>query len=190
MDLENRILEISKKKHFGHIGSCLSVLPILVDIYEHKKKGDLVILDNAHAHLAHLVVREKYEGLKGIQWKLTHFGIHCDKQVGCDVSGGSLGHGIGLGIGLALVDRSRAIYVVVSDGSMMEGSNWEALRIRDSLKLKNLKIYCNFNGYSAMEPVDILTMECRMRIFNADPQVFWTDNGKGFAGVEGHYKVL
>lgn len=190
MKLEDRILEISKKKKLSHIGSNISILPVLIDIYEHKKRGDIVILDNAHAHLAHLVVKEHYEGMKRIQWVLTHWGIHCDRKAGCDASGGSLGHALGIGIGLALINRSRAVYVVVSDGSMMEGSNWEALRLRDKLQLKNLKIYCNFNGFSAMEAVDVLSLECRMRAFGADPEVFWTDNGKEFAGAAGHYKVL
>lgn len=191
MHLEDRILEISKKRKLGHIGSCLSVLPILVDIYTHKQKEDIVILDNAHSHLAHLVVREYYEQLQRIVWRLARYGIHCDRKAGCDISGGSLGHGVGIAVGLAIVDRSRTVHCIVSDGSMQEGSNWEALRMKKSLGLKNLKIYCNFNGYSAMEEVDRLELECRMRSFCNDIEVYWTDNAlKELTGVKGHYKVL
>lgn len=190
MDLEDRIIEISKKRKLSHIGSCLSILPILRDIYSHKNKTDIIILDNAHAHLAHLVAREYYEHMDRIVWRLAKYGIHCDRKAGCDVSGGSLGHGIGIGVGLALTNRDKTVHCIVSDGSMQEGSNWEALRLKSSLKLKNLKIYCNFNGYSAMEEVDRLTLECRIRSFCNDIQVYWTDNGKEFAGVQGHYKVL
>ena len=73
---------------------------------------------------------------------------------------------------------------------MMEGSNWEALRIRDSLKLENLKIYCNFNGFSAVQEVDRLTLELRMRSFNSDPYIYWTNNGNQFQGLKGHYMTL
>jgi len=190
MVLEDRVIDISKKRHMAHIGSCLSVLPILVDIYSQKKHDDIVLLDNAHAHLAHLVVKEYYEGLKNIEKLYDEYGIHCNRKEHCDASGGSLGHAIGIGIGFAITNRSMAVHCVVSDGSIMEGSNWEALRIKDALKLKNLKIYCNFNGYSAMEMVDRCQLEYRMRSFCDDIQFYWTDNGKGFEGIQGHYKVL
>jgi len=188
--LEDRILEISKKYKLPHIGSCLSVLPILVNIYNHRNCHDLIILDNAHAHVAHLVVKEEYEQLSNIEKRLIKWGIHCERKAGCDATGGSLGHGIGIGIGLAIVDRCRTVHCIVSDGSMMEGSNWEALRIRDSLKLKNLKIYANFNGFTALDIVDRLTIEQRMRTFDQDIDFYWTDNGKGLQGIKGHYAIL
>lgn len=190
MELKQRILKISKDKGLSHIGSCLSVLSILVEIYEKKNPEDIVILDNAHSHLAHLVVKEKYEGLDCIEKLIEDHGIHCDRAAGCDASGGSLGHGIGIGIGMATATRSRNIYVIVSDGSMMEGSNWEALRIKRELKIDNLYIYCNFNGFTAVSSVDKYTFERRIKTFCPDVQFKWTKNGEGFEGVQGHYKTL
>ena len=52
---QNRIIEISKKHGLSHISSCLTATPILKEIYEIKKPEDLVVLDNAHAHLTHLL---------------------------------------------------------------------------------------------------------------------------------------
>lgn len=189
-ELANRILEISRKKQLSHIGSCLSVLPILIDIYEKKDIRDKVILDNAHAHLAHLVVKEHYEKLLGIEELIHKHGIHCDRYSGCDASGGSLGHGIGIGVGMALVDRSKNVYVIVSDGSLMEGSNWEALRIKENLHLNNLHIYVNCNGYTAVGLVDKAWLADRLRSFSPTINIFYTDNGEGFEGIEGHYKKL
>ena len=86
--LTNRILEISRKNDLSHVGSCLSVLPLLIEIYENKAPEDLVVLDGAHSHLAHLVVmeellREGYELGMGSKFdaeeKLKEFGIHCDR---------------------------------------------------------------------------------------------------------------
>jgi transketolase N-terminal domain/subunit len=57
MKNKDRIIQISKKLDLSHIGSNLSCLPVLEAIYKEKKPEDIVILDNAHAHLAHLVVR-------------------------------------------------------------------------------------------------------------------------------------
>jgi transketolase len=194
-DLRKRILDISKRKGLTHVGSCISCLPILIEIYEKKNVEDKVILCNAHAHLAHLVVRE-HEGLLDfkkigtIEEHIDKFGIHCDREAGCDATGGSLGHGIGIGIGMALVDRSRDVYVIVSDGSMQEGSNFEALRIKTDLELNNLHIYCNFNGFSAVAPVDLADLTTRMIAFDPTIKTFLTENGEGFEGIEGHYKKL
>ena len=64
--MRERILQISQEKHLSHIGSCLGMAEVLNEIYQLKKPEDIVILDAGHAHLAHLVAREKYEGLENI----------------------------------------------------------------------------------------------------------------------------
>lgn len=189
MELADRIKDISKRHGLSHIGSCLSVLPILEQIYQTKGKDDLVILDAAHSHLAHLVVREKYEKLEHIENILDKEGIHCDRKAGCDVSGGSLGHGIGIAIGLYLATGKR-IHVIVTDGSLQEGSDWEALRIIHDMKLDQIGIYCNFNGYTAVQPYKSKWIEKRMKAFYGKVKFFHTKNGEGFDGVQGHYKVL
>lgn len=225
--LVDRILQISKDKGLTHIGSNLSVLPILEEIYEKKKPEDKVVLCNAHAHLAHLVVKlnksfeedKKYkpnivnnlhETSSGIEYDenafdeefvdkayirrtkeiIEKYGIHCERSAGCDASGGSLGHGIGISIGMALSDRTKDVYVIVSDGSMQEGSSWEALHLANDLSLTNLHIYANLNGYTAVQQVDQIELEERILAFNPDVKIYFTQNGKGFEGVEGHYKRL
>jgi len=194
MNLQDRIKQISKDKGYSHIGSCLSVLPILEHIYITKTDRDLVILDNAHAHVAHLVVREKYDsdlkGILNIESLLDAYGIHCDRQAGCDASGGSLGHGLGIAIGYALADHTRLIHVILSEGSLMEGSTWEALRIVDELQLDNIEIYLNLNGYSAVSIVNRDKLSERVKRFVSRAHVWYTDNGEGFEGIEGHYKKL
>jgi transketolase N-terminal domain/subunit len=150
-------------------------------------------MDNAHAHLAHLVVTQKYfEDATGLvrfdpEEKIKKYGIHCDKRAGCDAYGGSLGHALGIAIGWALVNSKRKVYCIVSDGSMMEGSNWEALRIMDALKLDNIHIYCNFNGYSAVAEIDFKTLVQRMTAFRKGIEYRKTDNTKQFDGIKGHY---
>lgn len=199
MDNKQRILDISKKLGLSHIGSCLSVLPILEEIYAKKKPEDIVILDNAHAHLAHLVIRHEEVYKNNNDWvvnkdfveqSIERYGIHCDRKAGCDASGGSLGHGLGIGIGRALANPEIMIYVIVSDGSIMEGSNWEALRIANYMKIKNLEIHCNFNGYTAVSKVDPLEIWNRLNFYEGKIFLHQTDNGEGFEGVAGHYTKL
>lgn len=199
---KERILEISEKLGLSHIGSCISVLPILEEIYAKKKIEDKVVLDNAHAHLAHLIVRQHYDyEHKMWDWAegnaemlIEEYGIHCDRAAGCDASGGSLGHGLGIGIGMALANPNIKVSVIVSDGSMMEGSNWEALRIISDLNIRNIHIYCNFNGYTAVSKYKFTISKGRVEDYLGDEGInikfYPTKNGEGFEGVEGHYKKL
>ena len=185
MNKQKEILRISKKLGLSHIGSCLSVLPILEEIYAIKKPKDKVILDGAHSHLSHLLFTNptKAEAL------IKKHGIHCDRKAGCDASGGSLGHGLGISIGYALANPKITIYCIMTDGGMMEGSNWEALRLVTTLGLKNIEIYVNANGYSAVARVAPKFLKERMQVFH-DIHFRLTDNTKEFAGISGHYKKL
>ena len=189
--MKKKILEISKKLGLSHIGSCLSVLPILEEVYAAKNPQDKVILDGAHSHLAHtLFLEEKYGLTYYAEDIIKRYGIHCDRQAGCDVTGGSLGHGIGIGIGIALTDRKRTIYCITTDGALSEGSDWEALRIRKELDLYNLKIIVNMNGYTALSEIHKFDLTRRILVFCPDADIRYTENGKGFEGVQGHYRVL
>lgn len=197
--LKKRILEISQKKKLSHISSCLSVLPILQSTLSTQQPEDLVILDNAHAHLAHLVVKEElakepYELGMGAKFDaeelVEKYGIHCDREAGCSASGGSLGHGLGISIGFALANRDRQVSCIVSDGSLMEGSNWEALRIASELHLPNLKIHANLNGHTAVADIDVNKLGSRLKAFYPGINIHLTENGEGFEGVQGHYKVI
>lgn len=203
--LENRIIEISKELNLSHIGSNISCLPVYMEIYEKKRPEDIVIACNAHSHLAHLLVKEAYHPIvasfsnekmkKANRWPqrmIKEHGIHCDRKAGCDASGGSLGHGLGIAIGYALTNRKRDVYIVVSDGSMMEGSCWEALRLIDAYRLSNIKIYTNFNGYTAVAKIDRDLLVKRMKAFVKDINVRYTDNGDSslLEGLKGHYATL
>lgn len=194
MDNIKKILKISYELGLSHIGSNISVLPILEKIYKEKSPDDIVILDGAHAHLAHLIVRTPSLTEENIKNSIEKFGIHCDKNAGCDITGGSLGHGIGIGIGLAISNPTKKIHIIVTDGSMMEGSNWEALRLIDYLNIKNISIHCNFNNYTAIAELDwwrTHNLKDRIKLIIGDRVNFYfTKNGEGFEGVQGHYKVL
>lgn len=189
MTIKEEIIQISKDLKLSHIGSCLSVLPILEKIYAEKKLEDKVGMSNAHAHLAHLVVMEHNGLIVNSKELIEKYGIHCNQNAGCDVSGGSLGH-TGIAVGLALSDRSSNVHWIESDGSVQEGSFWEALRIKKQLNLDNLKIYVNLNGFTAVEVVDREDLSARIKAFCPEAEIWHTSNGEGFNSVEGHYKTI
>lgn len=186
--MKERILEISKEHNLSHIGSCLSMSEVLEEIYQKKKPDDLVILDAGHAHIAHLVAREKYENKK-MPDKITD--IHCNSADGCDVSTGSLGLGITIAIGRALAKPKRDVYCVLSDGGLMEGSCWESVRLKTDLGIDNLKIYINANGFGALSEIDLDILEQRVLAFCPDARFVRTNsNFSGVSGLAAHYEKV
>jgi transketolase len=73
---------------------------------------------------------------------------------GLEVSSGSLGHGLSVGVGLALAARrnqtGQRCFAVVGDGEMNEGAIWEALLFAAHFELSNLLVIVDENGYQAM----------------------------------------
>jgi transketolase len=186
--LQKRIIELSYKNKLSHIGSCLGLVDILDRIYTNKNPEDKVVISNGHAHLAHLVVREKHEGIDAQDY--IKYGVHCDREAGCDVSTGSLGQGISIAVGLALADRGNTIYCTTSDGESNEGSFWEALRIASDQKLLNLHIYLIANGYTAYDSMNIDLLERRLKGFYPVTIVRVNTDLPFAKGLEPHYKVL
>lgn len=193
MDNKQKILEISKKLKLSHIGSCLSVLPILEEIYAKKKPEDKVLLCGGHSHLAHLVIKDRADEKEDFYPSLNlieEYGIHCERAAGCDSSAGSLGHQGGIAIGLAIANPDSTIYLIDTDGSLQEGSCWEAYRIMKELKIKNIKCIVNMNGFTALQEIDKEELTNRLKAFCPDIDIRYTNNGEGFEGIAGHYKVL
>lgn len=212
-DLKRRILEISYLNKAAHISSCLTAVDIIDEIYQKKKPEDKFILSSGHAALALYVVLEKYNYYHfGMNDKKDEYTIHKKRYIDAeelyrksgvhphrdkinkiDASTGSLGHGIGIAVGMAYANPSINVYCLLSDGEMSEGSVWEALRITEELNLKNLKLYFNFNGLSAMERINIDRLVIRLgNYYKGDMRIYHTDCSylPCFSGVKGHYKIL
>lgn len=156
-ELKKRILDISYRKGLSHLGSCLTAVDIIKEIYDTKKPNEKFILSSGHAGLALYVVLEAFGG-RNAEEIFDHHGVHPDrcKDCGLEVSAGSLGNGIGIAVGMALADKNKDVYCLISDGECAEGSVDEALRVWDREKVTNLKVYLNFNGYGAYRKIPTL----------------------------------
>ena len=190
-DLKVRLILLSHKHQLSHLGSCLTALPILYNIYLNKKKKDRVILSQGHAGLALYVVLEEFMKADAEELLLRH-GVHPNRDKFIDCSTGSLGHGLPIAVGMALADRTREVHCVVSDGEMAEGSCWEALRIAKELKLTNLKIYLNANSWSAYDSIDVDYLERRIKAFEFPVHIYRTKLPEltFLEGLEAHYHTL
>ena len=150
IDIQKRVCDISYKKKLSHIGSSLWAAQIADSIFLHKKEDEPFVLSAGHGALGYYCVLEAYTG-KNAEDIFDHHGVHPDrcKECGIDVSTGSLGQGLPIAVGLALADRKRKVYCVISDGECFEGSIYEAMIMKRDLKLDNLEVHLAFNGTSA-----------------------------------------
>jgi transketolase len=88
-----------------------------------------------------------------------HFGVHLQKDVpGVEFTTGSLGHGLGLGVGKALAakadNKNYHIFVLLGDAELQEGSNWEAAMSASQYSLNNLTAIVDRNGYGVLCPTE------------------------------------
>lgn len=196
-DLKRRIIEISYKHNLSHLGSCITAVDIISEIYDQKKFDEPFVLSAGHAGLALYVVLEKNGG-RNAEDIFLHHGVHPDRCSDCGIvcSTGSLGQGLPIAVGMALADRKKNVYCLISDGEMAEGSIWEALRIYREQKLENLKVYLNFNGWAAYKQIkripgldEYLKMDHLLTINPVDTTTL-LDQFPFLKGQDAHYYVM
>ena len=190
-ELHERIIEISKKHHLSHLGSCLTSCNIIDEIYQIRKEDEPFILSCGHAFLSLAAILEKYYGFDAEKLYLKH-GTHPHRDIENKIycSTGSLGMGIGVAVGMALADRERNVYCLISDGEAFEGSIWESANAIRRYKISNLKVYCNWNGYSAYSEVEKWMMGNLLKIMpNINIRVDSVEK-YGLEGLSAHYVTL
>ena len=113
-------------------------------------------MSKGHGCMAQYVVLEnlgimakKY--LENYCTKNGKLGSHPDYGLpGIEASTGSLGHGMGLVVGIAHADKinkiNRKLFLVISDGELQEGSTWENMMMAANLNLNNLICFVDHNG--------------------------------------------
>jgi transketolase len=182
-ELRKEMINVTGWAGGGHIGGSLSMADMLTLLYfkvlriDPKNPAwddrDRFVLSKGHAGLGHAVAlaHRGYfdpELLREFNHFCSRFGMHLDasKVPGVDVSTGSMGHGLGQAVGLALGARVQGkawrVYCVVGDGECHEGSIWEAAMAAAHFKLDNLTVFLDRNRFCidgntedvmALEPV-------------------------------------
>ncbi|TCS79959.1 transketolase [Pectinatus cerevisiiphilus] len=159
-------MQMLEKAGTGHPGGALSMVEILVTLYFEKmnikphepnwKYRDRLILSKGHGNPSYYaVLSEKGYFAKEKLSTLRQYGSilqgHPDMNTtpGVDMSTGSLGQGLSIGCGMAIAAHMQhekfRVYVIVGDGELDEGQNWEALMSAVKYKLDNLTLIVDYN---------------------------------------------
>jgi transketolase len=161
-----RILDMSQNVSALHIGGAFSCTEITDVIYnacmrrEGKSSPDTFLMSKGHGCMIQYVILEDLGILSRADLDAYctvegRLGVHPDYgNPGIEASTGSLGHGLGMCVGMALAERGRrtngTVYTVLSDGEMQEGSTWEAFLMGSSLKLTNLVAVIDNNDFQSL----------------------------------------
>lgn len=155
----------------GHVGGSLSAAEILAVLYNgilqiDTKNPEWVLRDHfilSKGHISAMLVSILHlrgffdeNFLKTYCQMNSAFGKHTTKYIpGCEFAAGSIGHGLGFAVGLAIGKKldniNSRVYVLMGDGELNEGSVWEAAMAANKYKLDNLitivdRNKCNMEG--------------------------------------------
>lgn len=164
--LRKDILDMVYSAKTGHIGGDFSVCDILNVLYNRQmnltpenfsRKGrDHFILSKGHSVEAlYAVLADKGFFPKELLKTYSQFGSdfigHPNNKIpGIEMNSGSLGHGLSVGVGMAIAEKRDGsparVYVVMGDGELAEGSVWEAAMAASHYGLDNLTAIVDRNG--------------------------------------------
>ena len=168
--LRARVIQMSHDGQAPHLGSALSCIDILVAAYfaalridpaaPNAVDRDRFILSKGHAASAlYATLAERGFFDTELLASYNSAGSALPEQPspgalpGVEVATGSLGHGLPLGLGMALAGRvqQRAfrVVVVLSDGECNEGSVWEAAMLAAAQTLDNVTVIVDYNRWQA-----------------------------------------
>ena len=188
--LKKKIVEISYHSQEGHIPSAFSILDILYVLYHDVmhidpknpiiEPHDRLIISKGHASLGIYAVMAEagffpMQELDTFCQYGSRLGGHPDfhKIPGIEVSTGSLGHGLPLAVGMAMAQKwkqtQNKVFVLIGDGDLNEGTNWEAFMAAKEQELSNLICILDYN-HSSDRAVAFEDVEKKLQQFGWNTQ--------------------
>jgi transketolase len=200
--LREHILNMAFAGQSVHIGCAFSIVELVATVYRsflnlgdgtpNSKDRDYFVLSKGHGVMAlyacfyELGWLEENDLINYFQDGTRLKGLSESDIPGLEVSSGSLGHGLSVGVGLALAAKrnkeGRNVFCLVGDGEMNEGSIWEGLMFASQFKLGNFVLLVDANSFQAMgrtkEILDLIDIEQKLKSFGFEA-----------SSVDGHDEV-
>ena len=182
------ILRMVHAVNSGHPGGSLGCVEFFVTLYKRVLKvddnsdsNDMFILSNGHispvyystlARSGYFKV-EELDSFRKIDSRLQGHPTNHDNLPGINISSGSLGQGVSVGLGLALSKKlnndDSLVYVLTGDGELQEGQNWEAFMFAAAKKVDNIIVTVDYNGQqidgSTKDVLDIGDLKSKFESF-------------------------
>jgi transketolase len=169
-----KLLQIIKEANAGHTGGSLSCVDILNVLYNRilnvssenitDPGRDRYIQSKGHSVEAlYVVLADKgffpESELDTLCQYRSHYVGHPTRKInGIEHNTGALGHGLAFGVGVALAAKKDKadykVYVLLGDGELVEGSNWESFLIAKHYGLDNLTAILDRNNLQITGPTE------------------------------------
>jgi len=202
------ILRMVHAVNSGHPGGSLGCVEFFVTLYNRimkhdgdKNSKDMFILSNGHISPVYYstLARSGYFDIKEldtfrrINSRLQGHPTNHDNLPGVNISSGSLGQGLSVGLGIALSKKlnndNSLVYVLTGDGELQEGQNWEAFMYASANKVDNIIVTVDYNGQqidgSTKDVLDIGNLKLKLESFNW--KVLEIENGNSLDEV---YQIM
>jgi transketolase len=209
--VRRRILEMAHSGSTVHIACAFSLVEILCVLYEDfvnyphndpdSPERDFLVLSKGHGVMAQYACM--YEKGWVTQSQIDSYfsdgtdlkGLSDSRVPGLEVTSGSLGHGLSVGVGLALGAQRRGsekrTIVIIGDGEANEGPIWEGALLAAQHKLKNFLVIVDYNRMQAMGTTDdIMSMDPFEDKFTSFGFEARTVNGHDIAQLREHIRAL
>jgi transketolase len=173
--IRRHALQMTSRGGSSHVGSVFSMADILAVLYgkvlqidpaaPRAAGRDRFILSKGHAGAGVYAalaecgfwnldkLRDHYQNGSLLSGHVSHKG-----NPGVELSTGSLGHGLGIGVGMAyaarLAAREHRVFVLMSDGECDEGSNWEAIQFAGHHRLGRLVAIIDYNKIQSLKSTE------------------------------------
>ena len=169
LQVRRDILRMVHSVNSGHPGGSLGCTELFVALYNEildlnegfdmdGENEDIFFLSNGHISpvFYSVLARKGYfpiselKTFRKLNSRLQGHPTTHEKLPGVRVASGSLGQGISVAIGSALSKKlnndNKLVYVLVGDGELQEGQNWEAIMFASAKKIDNLILCVDLNG--------------------------------------------
>ena len=183
------ILRMVHSVNSGHPGGSLGCVEFFVTLYNKIMKHDdesvskdMFILSNGHISPVYYstLARSGYFDIKEldtfrkINSRLQGHPTNHNNLPGVNISSGSLGQGLSVGLGIALSKKlnndSSLVFVLTGDGELQEGQNWEAFMYASANNIDNIIVTVDYNGQqidgSTEDVLDIGNLKLKLESFN------------------------
>ncbi|OOY31909.1 transketolase [Thioclava sp. F36-6] len=171
--IRRKALQMGEVQGQGYVGQALGVADVLATSYFHAlnlraddpewEGRDRFLLSIGHYAIALYaalieagILPEDEIGTYGMDDSRMPMSGMASYTPGMEITGGSLGHGLGIAVGMALGLKAKGgdqfVYNLMSDGELGEGSTWEAVMSATQHQLSNLICIVDFNNQQADGP--------------------------------------
>lgn len=200
-DIRKLVLNSSFLAKACHIGSALSCVDILVNLfYNRMQEGDIFLFSKASGVATYYAILSDfgYFPQEKIVEYLHNYPLPSKEVPGVIHSCGSLGHGLPVAVGIAYANPKSRVFVLMSDGECQEGTTYEAALFARQHNLTNLYVLVDYNHIQAMgKTYDILDLTTAFEFLEKtlpNVEIIHTIKGKGVDFMENdpawHYRNL